>query len=406
MKKFETVIVGGGFSGLIAALVLSEKLGGERVAVVERNDRVGKKLLATGNGRGNLTNVEVSNENYHSESGADVSNALKKYGNKSIIEFFGSLGAPCVEEGGKVYPKSLQASSVLDLIRLKAAYLKTEIITNFKCEKIEKTNDGFLVYSEGEVLKSNSVVFACGGKSGKQYGTDGTAFEILRKLGHSTTRLSPQIVQLKTETGLIKGLKGVKEKVEATAMDGERRIKSFCGDVLFTEYGVSGNAVFYLSSYLSELNDPRLSLSFWSDDERSAFEFLSRKARALPFIGIDDILTGVVNKQIGRAIARSVGATSLDDKTLLSLARALKDFRLKVVGSLGFDYSQVTRGGIPFFETTENFESKKAKGLFIIGEALDVDGDCGGYNLQWAYTSARVAADEILKRTVFSDENR
>ena len=402
MEKYEVAIIGGGFSGLVAAIVLSERFKGESVAVFERNDRVGKKILATGNGRGNISNSDLTAEHYHSAEGkTNAMNVIEKYGYKSIIGFFCDLGIPVIREGDRIYPSSLQASSVLDMMRVKLAFLKTEIKTDSECFGIKQTSGGFIVSTKSGEYSAKYVVFAAGGKAGKQYGTDGTAFGILEKLGVKITPLYPAIVQLKTDTTCLKGLKGLKEKALVKAYDGDKFLSEFYGDVLFTDYGVSGNAIFYLSSYLVGAKNPEISISFTDKTEGELFDFLMRKAKSMPYISSDDILTGVINKQIGRAIAKRCGANDLSERSIKKITDCAKGFRLKVTGTLGFDYAQVTRGGVKLSEVTDELELRKIKGLFVTGEALDIDGDCGGYNLQWAYSSAMTVAEKII-----NDERR
>ncbi|MCI6734267.1 MAG: aminoacetone oxidase family FAD-binding enzyme [Clostridiales bacterium] len=397
MKIYEVAVLGGGFSGLVSAIILSDFFGGENVLVLEKNDRVGKKILATGNGRGNVTNSSISAENYHSSGAmADVANTLEKYSNKSIIAFFRSLGVPVTSDGDRIYPASLQANSLLDSMRAKLGYLKTDIGVNAECQKIEGGRGRYVIRTmEGEYA-AKRVIFATGGKAGKQYGTDGSAFEILKKHGVKITPLSPAIVQLKTETEWIKGLKGLKEKAFVTAYDGEKPIKSFFGDVLFTDYGVSGNAAFYLSSYLVGAKNPQISISFTGMEQAELADFLKQKIASLPYVTVDDVLSGVINKQIGKAIVKRSGVKTADERSMEKIARIAKDFRLKVVGTLGFDYAQVTRGGVAAEELGDGFELKKLPGVYVVGEATDIDGDCGGYNLQWAYSSARAACDKII----------
>ncbi|MDD7166477.1 MAG: aminoacetone oxidase family FAD-binding enzyme [Clostridia bacterium] len=397
MKIYEVAVLGGGFSGLVSAIILSDFFGGENVLVLEKNDRVGKKILATGNGRGNVTNSSISAENYHSSGAmADVANTLEKYGNKSIIAFFRSLGVPVTSDGDRIYPASLQANSLLDSMRAKLGYLKTDIGVNAECQKIEGGRGRYVIRTmEGEYA-AKRVILATGGKAGKQYGTDGSAFEILKKHGVKITPLSPAIVQLKTETEWIKGLKGLKEKAFVTAYDGEKPIKSFFGDVLFTDYGVSGNAAFYLSSYLVGAKNPQISISFTGMEQAELADFLKQKIASLPYVTVDDVLSGVINKQIGKAIVKRSGVKTADERSMEKIARIAKDFRLKVVGTLGFDYAQVTRGGVAAEELGDGFELKKLPGVYVAGEATDIDGDCGGYNLQWAYSSARAACDKII----------
>lgn len=397
MKNYEVAVLGGGFSGLVSAIVLSGFFGGENVLVLEKNDRVGKKILATGNGRGNITNNSVSADDYHSSGEmTDVANTLEKYGNKSIIAFFRSLGVPVTADGDRIYPASLQANSLLDSVRAKLGYLKTDIKTNAECLKLEGERGRYVIRSAGGDYAAKRVIFATGGKAGKQYGTDGSAFGILKKHGVEITPLSPAIVQLKTETDKIKGLKGLKEKAFVTAYDGEKPLKSFFGDVLFTDYGVSGNAAFYLSSYLVGAKNPQISISFTGMERAELADFLKEKIASLPYVTADDVLSGVVNKQIGKAVVKSSGVKTTDESSMEKIARVAKDFRLKVVGTLGFDYAQVTRGGVAAEELGDGFELKKLRGVYVAGEATDVDGDCGGYNLQWAYSSARVVCDKII----------
>ena len=330
----------------------------------------------------------------------DVANTLEKYGNKSIISFFSSLGVSVGTEGNRVYPSSMQASSLLDMMRLRLGYLKTGIATSSECLDIKPQKNGFCLKTTGEDVFAERVIFAAGGKAGKQYGTDGTAFSLLQKLGVKITGLYPAIVQLKTDTDYIKGLKNLKEKALVSAYDGDKFLKSFYGDVLFTDYGVSGNATFYLSSYLTGAKNPVLKIEFTDKTESELYGFLVEKVKNLPYITADDLLTGVVNKQIGRAIVKRSGAGDTSDKSLEKIAKTAKNFTLNVRGTLGFDYAQVTRGGVSWKELDGNFECKKVRGLFVTGEAVDVDGDCGGYNLQWAFSSAMVAADKII------DENK
>lgn len=397
MKIYEVAVLGGGFSGLVSAMILSDFFGGENVLVLEKNDRVGKKILATGNGRGNVTNSSVSAENYHSSGVmADVANTLEKYGNKSIIAFFRSLGVPVTSDGDRIYPASLQANSLLDSMRAKLGYLKTDIGVNAECQNIEGGRGRYVIRTAKGEYAAKRVIFATGGKAGKQYGTDGSAFEILKKHGVKITPLSPAIVQLKTETEWIKGLKGLKEKAFVTAYDGEKPIKSFFGDVLFTDYGVSGNAAFYLSSYLVGAKNPQISISFTGMEQAELADFLKQKIASLPYVTVDDVLSGVINKQIGKAIVKRSGVKTADERSMEKIARIAKDFRLKVVGTLGFDYAQVTRGGVAAEELGDGFELKKLPGVYVAGEAMDIDGDCGGYNLQWAYSSARAACDKII----------
>lgn len=397
-KTYKVAIIGGGFSGLICAETLSSQLGGENVLLVEKNERVGKKILATGNGRGNFTNLVLSSEKYHSVCGAKVSQILNKYGNKSIIDYFKGLGVDFCAEDNKVYPSSFQANSLLDMLRLKLDYLKTDIKTSNRVEKIVRCKNKFKIIANEEYY-AEKVIFACGGKAGKQYGTDGTSYSMLEELGHSITKLYPSLVQMKTDTTKIKGLKGLKQEADLTVIVNGKSVASFRGDVLFTDFGISGNAVFYASAYLQNEKASQVSISFLPEKSKQEIEeFIFNKFKNLPYVSVEDCLIGVLNKQIGKAIIKDCETVGKNLETAKKIASKIKDFRLDVKGTLGFDNAQVTKGGIRFSEVDETtLQSEIVKGLYIVGEALDVDGDCGGYNLQWAYSSAKTACDGVIE---------
>ncbi len=395
-KIYRAAVVGGGFSGLTATALLSERFGGENVLLLERNDRVGERVLATGNGRCNLPNVVLSPGRYHSVLGADVGYALGKYGNKSLIDYFRALGILTAEEEGRIYPRSFQAGSVLDVLRAEVARRGAVTKTQTKVTEAVFREGVFRLRSDGgETFGADALLLAVGGKAGKAYGTDGSSYGLALGFGHSVTPLSPAIVQLKTESRFCKGLKGIRQKGKAYACDGEKRLSSAEGDILFTDYGVSGNAVFVLSSYLVGAERPSLEVDFLPEmQETEIVSFLKQKRRRFPEIPTEELLCGVVNKQIARMLA--VNFATDKKREAETLARAAKRLVLPVTGTMGFDQAQVTRGGIPFSEfDPSTMESRRRRGLFFAGEVVDADGDCGGYNLQWAYSSARCAVDGI-----------
>lgn len=398
-NAYKTAIIGGGFSGMVLACELAEKYG-ERVALIEKNDRLGKKLLATGNGRGNLTNSDTSVSHYHSVCGADISFVLERFGRQSIEDWFYSLGVPLSYEGNKAYPASRQASAVSDALRAKISYFGADVFLSFKCVEVLRNGDCFTVVSaDGKKIKAEKVVLALGGKAGKQYGTDGDCYAIAEKLGHKVTAVYPSLVQLKTERAKIKGLKGIKVEADVSVTVGDKEIVNTRGDVLFTEYGVSGNAVFYVSAYVADKKNAELKLAFlpeYGEDELR--EIIESKITSLPYLASEDVLSGIINKQLGKAVLRNLGINVLRAGDGKRISAEIKGMKLKVEGSLGFDYAQVTHGGVACADVnSRTFESKKVKGLYFTGEALDVDGDCGGYNLQFAYASARCVAAAITE---------
>lgn len=396
-KNYKIAVIGGGFSGLICAIKLNEIFKGQ-VTLLERNDRLCKKIASTGNGRGNITNSIVNESFYHGDVSL-VKNCLKRYSNDSLIRFFKECGLLTVEENGKIYPSSMQASSVCDVLRLKAEYENLDVKLQYFVTDIKRNKSGYMINNE---LFCEKIVVCVGGKSMKNFGTDGNLIPILKGLGEEFTELYPSLVQLKTQTDKIKGLRGIKQQANATLFDKENAIKTFSGDVLFTDYGVSGDCIFRLSSYLENAKNPILKLEFTPeiafDDLKS---FLIEKSK-LSYCKNQDLLTGVVNNRLGLAMLKNASLNAVeraDEKSCLALLNQVKNFKLSVQGTLGFDYSQVTHGGIKTENVRQNdLQSNINNDLYYCGEILNVDGDCGGYNLQWAYTSARIVAEELIKK--------
>lgn len=393
MEKFSVIIIGGGASGIDLA-TLFVQLGFKDFCIVEKSDRIGKKLIATGNGQGNLTNKNVSDKKYFSGVKNFCSYAVNRFGFNKIVSFYSSTGIILTEgEEGRFYPESKQASSVLDVIRAFLIYNAVNIKTGFEVTSVKKKNGLFEVTSSsGEKLYAERVVFAFGGSSGKQFGTDGSAYKLAVSQGHRCTETYPSLVQLKTETDKIRSLKGLKADVKITAFSGGKFIGRADGEILFTDYGVSGNSVFKISAFTAGKPDVELNIEFLPEiTEKELENIIAARLEKMPYIEKKDVFIGLVNKMIGRTL---VGTARSDDAK--DLSKAAKNFRLKVTGGLGFNYSQVTRGGICLKDVDEKtYESKITRGVYIIGEALDVDGECGGYNLHFAFASAACAAEAI-----------
>lgn len=392
-SDYRVAIIGGGASGLLCAVELlkgDKSLKGTDVVVFEKNDRIGKKLIATGNGQGNLSNTNLNEKFYHGDK-KFINSIFSKKEFSSVSEYFSSLGIPLFPaKDGKLYPLSKQASSVLDTLRSFFSYKNLVINTNEKVNNVNKINDKFKVNTDNGEYICDKVVLAFGGSCGKQFGTDGTAYVLAEKFGHKTTKLIPSLVQLKTETQKIKGLKNLKENACVSAFDGKQFLVKSTGDVLFTDYGVSGNAIFNVSSYLTETKAPKIIIEFLPDLSNEQTEKLIEKRLNLLYVNKEDVLCGLVNKKIGQAILKTCKKL-----TAKEIANALKNFTLDITGNLGFNYAQVTKGGIDTSDISVNFESKLCSGLYILGEALNVDGDCGGYNLNFAFASGIICAKDI-----------
>ncbi|MBP5308374.1 MAG: aminoacetone oxidase family FAD-binding enzyme [Clostridia bacterium] len=404
-KIYKVAIIGGGAAGLAAAAMLSEAFG-SYAAVFERLDRVGKKITATGNGRGNFTNENLSVSNYHSEksdASAFVKGALGAFGNGETVKFLNSLGVITAAEKGRIYPASFQASSALDLLRARIEHNGAEIFTGFEVKDIKFGKTVTMISASGARAEAENVILAAGGKCRKQFGTDGSGYFLASLFGHTVTPLYPSLVQIKTETDGIKQLNGIKQEAVVTFIERGTPKMREKGDVLFTEFGVSGNAAFQVSRFAADCKGGELSIEFLPEVSAAELEnALIKKIYSAPYLLAEDILTGVVNKQLGRVIVARSGV-SLKEKCPLSrvnrIVKELKDFRLKVEGTLGFNYAQVTRGGVSLSEIDPlTMRSALEPRVYFAGEIMDIDGDCGGYNLQWAFSSAFVASRDIAGR--------
>lgn len=382
--NYDVAVIGGGASGLACAVRLTEK-SKLKIAVIDAGERLGKKLSATGNGQGNISNTDLSPEHYFG-GGARLAKIIACDNPYACTRLFDCILT--ADEKGRIYPAGRQASSLSDCLIRKLTG-KADIIQGVKVTDIES---GFkLTLSDGTKLSARVIAFCVGGKAQKQYKTDGSSYALVSKFGHKVTQLFPSLVQVKTQTKYIKSLKGIRADCNASAVVGGKKIKTVRGDVIFTDYGVSGNTIFSLSPYITDKFDAVISLEFLPDvtEEDIARNFEIRKKAGC---AAGELLSGSLHNQLGRAV---ISRAVTEDKII----QTLKNFALPVEGTLGFDYAQVTRGGIDMSGVNDNLESKFIDNLFFAGEVLDVDGDCGGYNLQWAFTSGMTIADEIIKRT-------
>lgn len=408
MKEYAAIIVGGGASGMFCALRLAES-GVKDVLLLERNDRLGRKLSATGNGQGNVTNTAMSAEHYFSGEAGRVASVLARFGAEDLIGALSALGGIFLPDAvGRVYPASRQAASVTDLLRF-ALEGRVEVRTGVRVLSARRDGALFSVRTDGgKEFRGRALVLACGGKAAPHFGTDGSGYGLARAFGHTVTPLRPSLVQLKTEQTYIRGLKGVRADCAVRLLPGAAAAKGMpaskgdiClrGDLLFTDYGVSGDVIFRLSAFCRE--GDVLSVDFLPDCAPSAVAAAIRgKAERYPQMRGEDLLRGIVNSAVGKCLAKySANAPFSQDRGLADrLAACVKDFRLPVVGSLGFDYAQVTKGGVPLGEVDDDLMSRRAEGLYLLGELLDVDGECGGYNLQWAFSCGAVAAAAVAGR--------
>lgn len=400
-EKYTAAIVGGGAAGMLAALILAEK-GVRRILVLERNDRLGRKLSATGNGQGNVTNTDMCIRHYFSSDLHKAEGVLQAFGQRELVRLLTSVGGYFVADGeGRVYPSSRQAASVTDILRFALAARNVCVKTGEYVRSAAVTADGFCVRTDKGRYGARFLILAAGGKASPHFGSDGSGYALAEQFGHTVTPLAPALVQLKTERDNIRGLRGIRSDCAVHLLRGGREEFSCRGDVIFTDYGVSGNAVFRASSRAK--TGDILSLDLLPDCAHEELcAILERKAETCPHLAGEDLLRCIVNSALAKAVMRSLGLPqdilcgALKDQ-VCAVSGRVKDFRLRVTGSMGFENAQVTKGGVPLAETDGYLMSRKVPGLFFAGEILDVDGECGGYNLQWAFSSGARCAERIAE---------
>jgi predicted Rossmann fold flavoprotein len=384
---------------------------GKDVAIVESTDRIGKKILTTGNGRCNISNSNFSYENYNSTDSNFFTYCLDNFSIEDTKNFFLSLGLPLVElENGKIYPQSLQASSVVDILRFSIAEKEIPLYTNCKIKSIHKdkifnlstANEDYPFFSCGK------LILACGGKSAMKTGSDGSGYKLAKSLGHSILEPLPGIVQLKLNYPYLKSLSGVKFNGKASLYINDALLKDDIGEILFTDYGISGPPILQLSSEASRglyknkkvevIVDMMPDLSFEGVDN-----FIQGHLGVFSHRSISDALVGVINKKLIPIILKDIGIKDihmpcyeLDWKYKNLLSKRLKEWTFTCIDTNGFNNSQVTVGGVNIKEINpKTLESTIVSNLYFCGEILDVTGDCGGFNLQWAWNSGFLVGNSI-----------
>ena len=385
----DVAIIGGGASGLAAAALLcrTTKLD---IALIEGGGRLGKKLAASGNGQGNISNAHILQQNYHGSGAARAYDIISCFGKVYERLFYGRFTC---DERGRIYPAGRQASALSDCLIAEVRRGGVNVFTGARVVSLEKGGQFVLRLSDGSSKTAKYEVMCGGGKAQQQCGTDGSSYALARAFGHRITPLFPSLVQLKTDVAHIKTLRGIRADCNLRAVAEDGGEMSARGDVIFTDYGVSGNAVFSVSPVFAGSRG-KICIGFAPGISE---EELAADIRLKQSLGYErsEVLALTLNNQIGRAIVRRAGS---GDAAVI--AHTAKNFTLEVNGTLGFDYAQVTRGGVDMSDVNDDLESALCPGLFFAGEVLDVDGDCGGYNLTWAFASAARVAEAIAGRQI------
>ncbi|MCQ4924573.1 NAD(P)/FAD-dependent oxidoreductase [Tissierella carlieri] len=402
------IIIGGGAAGMMAAL--SAKKNGGEIIILERNDRVGKKLLATGNGRCNYTNRNLSINNYHGNNPEFAYSALSEFNVEMTMEFFERLGiTPAIEDNGKVFPLSFQSSSMLDVLRYEIETQEIELITEAQVSEIKKRKKFTIILKDKRTFEGDKVIIATGGMALPSSGSDGNGYTLCKKLGHTVTDVFPGLVQLKLESGFLKSLDGVKFLGVAGIYVDNKLILEDSGDILFTSYGISGPPILQLSrtalEYINKGKSVELRVSIiHTRSQEELFQYLVNRFNFNDKKTVEIGLIGLINKRLIIPILKELNIDKNKNLEFLSkdeirkLSQILTSWHFKVIGSQSWGNAQVTAGGVNTDEIdSKTMESKIVEGLYIVGELLDIDGDCGGFNLQWAWSSGYIAGLNAAK---------
>ena len=391
-------IIGAGASGMAAALAAAENENAQ-VVLMERQARVGRKLAATGNGRCNLTNLHAMEGGYNGEDADFVNVALEQLDVDKTLNWFHSLGLYTVaESSGRVYPYSDQANSVVDVLRFALEKPNIQLHTGFEVTKVKKAGNGFHVESAEDTVVCDKLIVACGGLAGTKLGGSMSGYKLLRSFGHKCTKLRPALVQLKSDWSGCASLKGVRANCCVQILHDEKLHRESRGELQFTDYGLSGPVIFEVSRDACQGRGKWTArLDFLPDLEGKTLrtELLRRKNSNW---NAEELLTGILHNRLGRVLTQSVGIkgtwkiADLHDDEIDAVCAAVKNFEVQLTEAMGMDAAQVTAGGIVTSEfDPSSMESRLVPDLYACGEVLDIDGDCGGYNLQWAWSSGYLA---------------
>lgn len=394
--QYDVAVIGGGAAGLVAAI--AARRSGAQVAILEKNLKIGKKVLATGNGRCNLGNDDLSLEHFVSQDLPLAEQVLHQFDGQAALSFFRGLGLEFAHEEGRIYPRSKQSAAVLEVLRHELEYLKVRIELEASVTAINPSEGALTVeYGQKQTLRTRSVILSTGGKAGPQLGSTGEGYALARQLGHRVLQPSPALVGLKLLSPFLKTLSGL--RLEAKVCIPELELTEL-GEVIFTDYGLSGIPVFDLTRAIGTKKNLNLQICLAPDaaSHNVLTEQLLQRFEQLGHKNAGDALIGFLPRQLVGPILNAAGlaqdksAGKLNKAGVTRLAQLLCCWQFPIVGLNTWEQAQTTSGGIPLTEVDpSSLESKLTKGLYFAGEILDVHGRCGGYNLHWAWASGFVA---------------
>ena len=407
--KRQVIIIGGGASGLVAAIAAARE--GAGVTVLEHMDRVGKKILSTGNGRCNLTNLSLRPEHYHCSQPQFPMKVLDRFSVWDTLAFFDEIGIVTKSRNGYIYPNSDQASSVLDSLRMEAERLGVRVVTECHISRAACAGKGrFRIESDQGVFQGERLILAAGSKAAPVTGSDGSGYQLAQAFGHRVITPLPALVQLRCQGKFLKQLAGIRCDALVKLVSEGQVLAADQGELQLTDYGVSGIPTFQVSRFAAVALHKKKAVSVILDflpskSMEETKQFIRNRAKVLAYRKSEDFLTGVLNKKLSQVLlklsqidgAELVG--NLKNQQLERLVHLIKVFELPVTSTNSFEQAQVCCGGVDTRDVrSETMESKLVKGLYLAGELLDVDGICGGYNLQWAWSTG-ITAGRCAGRT-------
>lgn len=403
------IVIGAGASGLIAAIYAKSK--GNNVILLEKNEICGKKILATGNGRCNFWNEDQRLEHYRSSNFEKIEKIINNKNREEILKFFEKIGIEPKIKNGYYYPNSNQAISIKKALELEAQKQNVIIKIDSEVVDLKKEKDDFkVILKNGQEIISNSVILATGSKAAPKTGSDGIGYQICKKFNHTIVKPLPALVQLKADGKFLKDWEGIRTDVLVKLYENDKKIGEEIGEIQLTNYGISGICVFNLSGRVSRgLNDNKketVKINFLNSLNinlpKDFIEWMNKRNLLVKDRSIFELLEGVLNYKLVNVLLKKSKINnnmkweelSLSSKN--DLSENITSFKLEIIGTNSFDKAQVCSGGIPLNEIDVNdMQSLKVKGLYIIGELLDVDGDCGGYNLEWAWITGMIAGSRV-----------
>jgi len=397
LKSYDIAVVGGGAAGLAAAI--SAGRGGRSAVICDRMPRLGKKLLITGGGRCNLLNENLAPEAFTTTSRELVASVFGRFGKEAIRDFFKDLGLEMVSEGARIFPAANQASSVLRVLELEVRRLGVAVETGFEVSRVERVGVSFILGAkEGRKIEARSVIVAGGGKSYPALGSNGSSYKLAERFGHRIVLPVPSAVPVLVKDKMCHLLQGQRIRARATSEIGGNAAQTADGEVLFTQYGLSGTAILDVSEGLSiAINrQGKTNAAIVLD----LVPFMTKDGLAVAFSrrmkdgwAEGDLAAGILPEKFGPAVREMISGGSREPGAAArALAAALKEKRFSVHGTRGWNEAEFTCGGVDAREVDpRTLESRLRKGFYLAGEVLDVQGRRGGFNLAWAWASGFVA---------------